>query len=567
MKYPLLQIIMGSKAVLIIVSLVIMLISVVSFGTSCAPGASRSQEASWELSTFKLSSSPDFQEPVHTFFTDRENRITVSLPASPTINIEQGKTLYVKAQIKNIGATDGDYEWNILLDGERIYPVTPATVHVSSHCINDVGTNHGTVDLQNWYFSYQTPDSIDNLGVHEVKIGTVTLHFTIYSHFPAEISDLLIHPTTEGSRPVHPGEKLFTNYRVHNPGTLVEEYNLNLVVDGNVVNSMSYQVLAGETLYRFFSLETDGYTAGTHKVIIYADNSLSYVYGEFQVIAETAASVSGLTAGSSSPSTSTPATGTPDTSVPSTPATPVTPTTPGAVTTPTTIPTTPTTPPSTIDFSKWFSEAYATMSDEDYYLPVWNISDDNKSVTENTNCQPSLFYSDFLTMNTRIHVKIKPLSKPGDDDDYIGFVLGFQPGDTKNKQADYLLIDWKNSIPGESLNKDFNSPGSGGSAKVGLAVSRVTGIPTSDEFWQHIDDPQGSPQGEGLTELAPRSVNFGNTGWVFDKEYDFSFEFSQTTLKIYVDGTLEMQISGNFKDGRLAFYNFSQEGVTYKVTQ
>ena len=100
---------------------------------------------------------------------------------------------------------------------------------------------------------------------------------------------------------------------------------------------------------------------------------------------------------------------------------------------------------------------------------------------------------------------------------------------------------------------------------MGLALSRVKGVPTPDEFWQHADfDVQSSPKGEGLAELA-RSTNFGSTGWTFDHEYDFSFQYNETDLKIYVDGVLEITLTGNFSNGRLTFYNFSQAGVSHSA--
>jgi hypothetical protein len=253
------------------------------------------------------------------------------------------------------------------------------------------------------------------------------------------------------------------------------------------------------------------------------------------------------------------------TEAPSTTIQVTTPPTSSHTTPPTTTPSTTTPPLPTIDLSKWAAESYAPMSDEYYSLPNWNISADKKSVLEYSNCQPALFLSDFLVMNSRIHVKIKPMTTSELDDDYFGFAMGVQPGDTTNHQASYLLIDWKNSIPGEELYKDFIGGGPGGLAKIGLAVSQVNGIPTPDEFWQHVDDTQVSPQGEGLTELS-RATTLGNTGWTFDHEYDFSFEFTKTSLNVYIDGSLEITIAGNFTNGKLAFYNFSQGGVNYKVS-
>jgi hypothetical protein len=106
--------------------------------------------------------------------------------------------------------------------------------------------------------------------------------------------------------------------------------------------------------------------------------------------------------------------------------------------------------------------------------------------------------------------------------------------------------------------------------EVGLAVSRVTGIPTADEFWGHFDENNAicSPLGDGVTELQ-RAANFGNVGWVIGTSYTFRFEFTTTSLKVFVDDVEELNIAGTFNDGSVAFYNFPQANVTYSafVTQ
>jgi hypothetical protein len=229
---------------------------------------------------------------------------------------------------------------------------------------------------------------------------------------------------------------------------------------------------------------------------------------------------------------------------------------------------TPSLTPISTNLSSWKAEAYDPLVDE-YYSPAsWSLANDKESINEVQNCQPAFFYSDFSIMSRSINVNIKPLLAAEPDDDYIGFAIGFQPDDTKNHNADFLLVDWKASIAGESLNKDFiSSCGPGGTAKVGLAVSRVKGIPNTDEFWQHIDQEAAcSPFGEGLFELA-RGTSLGDQSWEFNREYKITFEFSKTSLKIYVDNNLEVDIKGNFKDGRLAFFNFSQAEVIYSIAQ
>jgi hypothetical protein len=52
-------------------------------------------------------------------------------------------------------------------------------------------------------------------------------------------------------------------------------------------------------------------------------------------------------------------------------------------------------------------------------------------------------------------------------------------------------------------------------------------------------------------------------GWNFSTDYRFRFQFGSTRVRIYVDDNLEMDVPGQFSDGRFAFYNFSQAAVTY----
>ncbi len=181
------------------------------------------------------------------------------------------------------------------------------------------------------------------------------------------------------------------------------------------------------------------------------------------------------------------------------------------------------------------------------------------NAVEKTNGQPTVFYSDFNAHNKLIEGTLEVTENPTADDDYIGFALGFNPGDSGNSSASYLLVDWK------QVTQSFNFTGgdadntAGSSALVGLAVSQVSGIPTADEFWGHQDD--GGSAAGGLSELA-RATNLGNTGWADQTQYDFRFVFLPNQLQVFVDNVLELDIAGNFSDGRFAFYDFSQATAT-----
>jgi len=208
-----------------------------------------------------------------------------------------------------------------------------------------------------------------------------------------------------------------------------------------------------------------------------------------------------------------------------------------------------------VDLGTWTPESYPAVAG--FGAGVWNVAPGGGSVTQTVNGQPTLFYSTFNAQGTDVRGKI---ATAGGDDDYIGFALGFGPGDSSSGAADYLLVDWKQGT--QYWNFGAPSTTDGSTAYVGLAVSRVTGVPTADEFWGHVDF--GSDTGGGLTELA-RGTNLGSTGYSHGVEYDFRFIFQPTSLQVYVDDVLELNIGGSFSDGRMAFYNFSQAQVTYSA--
>ncbi|MCR9245767.1 MAG: hypothetical protein NXI31_12115 [bacterium] len=213
---------------------------------------------------------------------------------------------------------------------------------------------------------------------------------------------------------------------------------------------------------------------------------------------------------------------------------------------------------SPVDLSLWNAESYPAVAT--FGAGVWNVAPGGASVTQTVNGQPTMFVSDFAAFNTEIQGQI---TTGGSDNDFVGFALGFQPGDSTSTMADYLLIDWKAGNQTFTFGTPSCTPG--GQARSGLALARVTGIPTADEFWQHADlDASCSPIGQGVTELA-RGNTLGNTSWTRNTTYTFRFEFTPTNIKVFVDNVLEIDENGTFANGRVAFYNFSQADTRYSA--
>lgn len=131
------------------------------------------------------------------------------------------------------------------------------------------------------------------------------------------------------------------------------------------------------------------------------------------------------------------------------------------------------------------------------------------------------------------------------DDDFIGFVLGYNDGDLTNPLADYILIDWKQATQAFS----------GGVGLVGLAISRVTGALSFNDGWRH----------EGNVEELQRAATLGSTGWTNFGIYEFDIAFTATNIVVWVNGVEELNITGTFSDGSFGFYNLSQANVLYSA--
>ncbi|WJW76768.1 PEP-CTERM sorting domain-containing protein [Thiohalobacter sp. IOR34] len=193
--------------------------------------------------------------------------------------------------------------------------------------------------------------------------------------------------------------------------------------------------------------------------------------------------------------------------------------------------------PINVDLSNWTVEGSNSN---------WVVAADKNSVTQTINGSPTVFYSDFLGQGKALSGKIR-VNTSGDDD-YIGFVLGFQPGDLSAASTDFILIDWKQGDQGY-----YNC-----TALAGLAISRVTaGLPDNADSWCH----------SGTVQELQRGKTLGSTGWSDLTEYAFDLIFTASNIQVAVNGKTELNINGSFGNGRFGFYNYSQGDVTYSAIQ
>lgn len=172
----------------------------------------------------------------------------------------------------------------------------------------------------------------------------------------------------------------------------------------------------------------------------------------------------------------------------------------------------------------------------------WVVAADQNSVTQTLNGAPTIFYSDFNAFGKSLSGQITV--NTSSDDDFIGLVVGFNPGELTGP-GEFYLIDWKQTT------QSYN-----GLAPAGLALSRVTnGLADDTGAWAH------NPA-LGVTELA-RGATLGSTGWVDFTPYTFDISYTATNLTVKVNGIEQFNISGAFSDGRFGFYNYSQQSVNY----
>ena len=172
-----------------------------------------------------------------------------------------------------------------------------------------------------------------------------------------------------------------------------------------------------------------------------------------------------------------------------------------------------------IDLSSWTATSGGT----------WNVDAGNTSVYQTTNGNPTFFLSDTNYINTQFDGTFGVT--PGWDDDYIGFVFGY------NNSNDYLLFDWKQADQG--------------AANSGFTLSRITG--SNVNLWDHT--------GADISVLASNYT--GNNGWVDGVTYNFTLDFTTTSISIDMDNANIFDIAGTFNTGKFGFYNYSQAGVRY----
>lgn len=180
----------------------------------------------------------------------------------------------------------------------------------------------------------------------------------------------------------------------------------------------------------------------------------------------------------------------------------------------------------------------------------WNVASDGSSVLQTINGNPTFFVSPDNQINKTLRGQITV--QTSGDDDFIGFVLGFNGPASTGNDMNFVLFDWKQN------DQSFG----GYTGREGFALSRVNGTITNylPGFWGHTNST-------GFDVLA---TNFSTTnGWADNTTYDFEILYQTGRVKVDIaggtfgTGTTVLDVNGSFPDGRFGFYNYSQSQVRY----
>lgn len=182
----------------------------------------------------------------------------------------------------------------------------------------------------------------------------------------------------------------------------------------------------------------------------------------------------------------------------------------------------------------------------------WDLSPDNTEVTQTVNADPS-FYLNNLNQ-TQYTIGGSWQVKTASDDDYMGFVFGYQ------NSSNFYLFDWKGGTQSYA----------GATANEGMSVKKFEGA-TGDgladlslgEFWNN-----DAPTFDDMSVLATN--HGGDKGWAANVIYDFELVFNEIADQFTVrvsQGATELWnttiADSTFTSGQFGFYNYSQQQVSY----
>ena len=197
-----------------------------------------------------------------------------------------------------------------------------------------------------------------------------------------------------------------------------------------------------------------------------------------------------------------------------------------------------------IDFNTWSQEGFSSNG-------IWTVQGGGSSVLQTINGDPTFYVSPDTFINVEISGRIR--IDNSFDDDFVGFVFGYQEPDAIPTQYDFWLFDWKGvQQPKGSFGQYL--------AQEGFTLSRILGnIPAGNNnywpnFWAH----------DSSATCNPIATDYGSTrGWLSFTDYNFTLLYTPTRTTILINNDTIFDVPGCYEPGRFGFYNYSLENVTY----
>ena len=198
------------------------------------------------------------------------------------------------------------------------------------------------------------------------------------------------------------------------------------------------------------------------------------------------------------------------------------------------------------------------LTASDHASPDWRVSSDARTLSQPLSANASIAGTglDLNGVSLTFTVQITG----GRDDDFVGWVIGYDPGDARDPRGEWLLFDWKRA--------DVHTGRCRG--HLGLAMSRVTGALGQGD--PNKDAPRDDPSDDDalwchqapIKEVA-RANTLGEKGWTAGSQHQIRIDYATTRIDVWVDGQLQFTEVGAFPHGKLGFYSFSQAGVLFTL--
>lgn len=181
----------------------------------------------------------------------------------------------------------------------------------------------------------------------------------------------------------------------------------------------------------------------------------------------------------------------------------------------------------------------------------WVLSSGNTAVTQVVNADPSFFLNNINQTSYSIDGSWQVTT--GSDDDYMGFVFGYQ------NSSNFYLFDWKQGSQGYV----------GTTAAEGMTVKKLTGATGNGlvdlslaELWENQTD---------FGDMEVLATNHSSTaGWADNVLYDFHLDFNLNPNEFHIivkEGMTTLWdvtvMDSTFTSGQFGFYNYSQQDVRY----